>query len=250
MLKEMSFGCFFFFLSFPVVNSLWRQEVVFFFHYWLWVTFECLLMWERHTSACVSSQSIVDSSVSLPSLSPLPSPLTESVCKSVDELKAVYRSFVRVEVWNRAVAQAFIQTSWFFSLPPLCHTEKRKTRDETWRRTDSFEVASQRTKWAEGVLRKKVTKQYRTVFMSAGFEQPFLFSSTTGREQDQNIDTIKKKKETVIRQASSSCSGPSHVGFCIFSNIHPCIHSYTHPPCHCVNYIPLQCHSFFFPHVL
>lgn len=57
MLKEMSFGCFFF-LSFLVVNSLWRQEVVFFFHYWLWVTFECLLMWERHIWACLSSQSI------------------------------------------------------------------------------------------------------------------------------------------------------------------------------------------------
>lgn len=69
-------------------------------------------------------------------------------------------------------------------------------------RTNSFEVVSKRTSWRKGGTRwrTKVTKQYRTVFMSARFsEQPLLFSSTT------HWQTLQKN----MQQWSDKCPAPA-----------------------------------------
>lgn len=106
-------------------------------------------------------------------------------------------------------------------------------------------MVEERRGFKKEIKGKKVTKQYRTVFMSAGFsDQPLLFSSTTGRK----LKNTTKRLTPQLKRDSDQTSvqlplQPSLVGFLVTS-MHSPVHSLIHPPVNCVNYIPLQCHSF------
>lgn len=175
----------------------------------------------------------------------------------LNKMKAVYRSFCKSFTerctWDRAIALALIQTSSCFFFP-LHHTvssliEKKKTqRKRTLCRTNSFwsgftenEVEERRgfkVGGSKGKLRKKVTKQYRTVFMSAGFsKQPLLFSSTTGpkkKKHDQTTDTKITNRDSDQTSVQLLLQPSLLWAFVIFSNIHPSIHQSIHSSIHLV----------------
>lgn len=128
----------------------------------------------------------------------------------LNKMKAVYRSFcesfTEMHV-KQSHSASFNSDIILFFFPPTSYSfepdRKKKTqRKRTLCRTNSFwsgftenEVEERRgfkVGGLKGKLRKKVTKQYRTVFMSAGFsKQPLLFSSTTGPKKKKKTRTPK-----------------------------------------------------------
>lgn len=97
-------------------------------------------------------------------------------------VKAIYRSFERKQglngcMWNQSHAGGFSFRHQLDFSSSVTESDERTWRKRTSRRTDSFEVASQRDvmeqrrefskEIKEGA--GKVIKQYRTVFVSQGF---------------------------------------------------------------------------------
>lgn len=160
-----NFGCtehFFFFLSFLVVNSLRRQEASRLFVPSLAsnVTFH-VFQSEKDTRLCSITAPVHLLFIHLCSL-----PISVSVrvpvetlavsSHSLNKVKAIYRSCAWMQgltdaCENRARMGVFIQTSSRF-FPHLFHHKvcslmKNPKEKRTPCRTNSFEVASQRTRW-------------------------------------------------------------------------------------------------------
>lgn len=89
-----------------------------------------------------------------------------------------------------------------------------------------------------------MTKQYQTVFMSAGLsEQPLLFSSTTGPNRFKRLTQTQQQWDSDQTNVQLLCQ-PSLVDLCIFRNTHSSVHSFVHLRDKWIIYIPFQRHCF------
>lgn len=166
------------------------------------------------------------------------------------KVKAIYRSFERKQglngcVWNQSHAGGFSFRHQLDFSSSVTESDERTWRNRTSRRTDSFEVASQRDvmeqrrefskEIKEGA--GKVIKQYRTVFVSQGFlffydATPPLVQYNWTKAQTNwyffllTIWMKKGEQKSVVRQASSSCSSPC---WWASASIHPRISRAIHP---------------------